>query len=291
MSKRFVEIDVLKGITMILVIVGHFWHPHAIAWAIWSFHMPCFVLVSGYLFNKTCTKISSKSIRIIKAYMIPYGVTLGITIILRTLYLFMYQILKKAKTNYVNLLVGYFLAGVYNSGNGEHIKFFNCNSGMDIPSVGVIWFLAALCMGELIFNLSFILKKYVRVLFLILLYMVACISVAYVQIPLAFCQGTAFALWLEIGYEIKRILRGENSFSGLSNRIKSFFYSRISVAIAAVIWVLVYYLELCTNIPFNIDSMKMPLYGAGSVGAICGSFLTYKLAVFIKRENFIIHRP
>ena len=49
MSKnRIEEIDILKGIAMILVVIGHYFHPPIVSYAIWSFHMPLFVIISGY---------------------------------------------------------------------------------------------------------------------------------------------------------------------------------------------------------------------------------------------------
>ena len=51
MSDRVIEIDILKGIGMLMVIIGHSFH----VWPIYEFfncvHMPLFFLVSGYFFS------------------------------------------------------------------------------------------------------------------------------------------------------------------------------------------------------------------------------------------------
>ena len=56
MSKvRDVNIDILKGIGMLLVIIGHSGCPWPFYPAIYAFHMPLFFIVSGLFFS---TKMS-----------------------------------------------------------------------------------------------------------------------------------------------------------------------------------------------------------------------------------------
>lgn len=43
-------IDIMKGIAIILVIVGHLQIPDFFHHVIYSFHMPLFVIVSGYIY-------------------------------------------------------------------------------------------------------------------------------------------------------------------------------------------------------------------------------------------------
>lgn len=50
MAKRLEWIDVTKGILMLLVVLGHVVTPHEQLWNfIYSFHMPAFVAISGYV--------------------------------------------------------------------------------------------------------------------------------------------------------------------------------------------------------------------------------------------------
>ena len=46
-TSRILWIDVAKGITIILVVLGHSSLPSTISRFIWAFHMPLFFLVSG----------------------------------------------------------------------------------------------------------------------------------------------------------------------------------------------------------------------------------------------------
>ena len=47
-------LDVLKGIGIILVVIGHSNCPKLLDDYIFSFHMPLFFIASGYFFNKKC---------------------------------------------------------------------------------------------------------------------------------------------------------------------------------------------------------------------------------------------
>jgi fucose 4-O-acetylase-like acetyltransferase len=70
-SKRIVELDFFKGIAIILVVVGHFvltnWadscDKHPVYTWIYSFHMPLFFFISGYLMSLSNRGLSSKTVK------------------------------------------------------------------------------------------------------------------------------------------------------------------------------------------------------------------------------------
>ena len=54
MNNRNLYIDVQKGLLMVLVIIGHlsyFEYESRTITLIYSFHMPAFLIISGYLLN------------------------------------------------------------------------------------------------------------------------------------------------------------------------------------------------------------------------------------------------
>lgn len=52
MQQRIEYIDLAKGIGMIFVVFGHMLNHYSLeAYAIWSFHMPLFFILSGMCFN------------------------------------------------------------------------------------------------------------------------------------------------------------------------------------------------------------------------------------------------
>ena len=50
-GKRLAEFDVLKGIGILLVVLGHTTISDPMKYMIYCFHMPLFVAVSGYFFH------------------------------------------------------------------------------------------------------------------------------------------------------------------------------------------------------------------------------------------------
>lgn len=53
-------IDVLKGIGIILVVIGHSGCPNLLKDFIYSFHMPLFFIASGYFFNENYLESKKK---------------------------------------------------------------------------------------------------------------------------------------------------------------------------------------------------------------------------------------
>ena len=65
MSKRLILIDVMQGIAMFLVVLGHHrfsfmpkWYEHMFNW-IYTFHMPLFIFISGFLMRYSYKGINS----------------------------------------------------------------------------------------------------------------------------------------------------------------------------------------------------------------------------------------
>lgn len=49
--QRLEWIDITKGFAIILMVFGHSSIPKSISNYIWSFHMPLFFIISGFLYN------------------------------------------------------------------------------------------------------------------------------------------------------------------------------------------------------------------------------------------------
>ena len=65
-------IDIARGIAIILMIVGHVVKFNGLVWRIiYSFHMPLFIICSGYFFKKE-EKLSECIKKVIKKLILPY---------------------------------------------------------------------------------------------------------------------------------------------------------------------------------------------------------------------------
>lgn len=52
MGKRVGYIDIMKGVAIICVLIGHYVKIPYISAIIWSFHMPLFIFLNGYFFKE-----------------------------------------------------------------------------------------------------------------------------------------------------------------------------------------------------------------------------------------------
>lgn len=77
-EKRNIYLDVIKGIGIFLVVLAHV-SRHSITGVIYSFHMPLFFIISGYIYGKY-NKIESCRLfiqRKISSLLVPYFVLGG----------------------------------------------------------------------------------------------------------------------------------------------------------------------------------------------------------------------
>lgn len=134
MNERKEWIDSLKGIGIMLVVWGHLTIPLLGETIIYSFHMPLFFFISGYLFKNKDITIRSFMIGKIGTLLIPYSIYAAIS--------FPFGIaLNYLKEEPIDLLV--------------HVKnylFLNGSVGWNSP----LWFLVVLFLVDISY---FILKK------------------------------------------------------------------------------------------------------------------------------------
>lgn len=83
---RIKNIDILKGVLMILVVIGHFYflgYNSRTLTLIYSFHMPCFLIIGGYLLNINYKlRVSENILKRFMHTIIPYLIFNIIAIIL-----------------------------------------------------------------------------------------------------------------------------------------------------------------------------------------------------------------
>ncbi|MDI6619131.1 MAG: acyltransferase family protein [Clostridiales bacterium] len=191
MENRIQWADVLKGIGIIFVILGHAPKSGRLFTYIFSFHMPLFFFISGYLFSlsrypKTLDFIKSR----IKSLLIPYCWFSLISIII-----FIFTSLSgpnKNSINFLSILKSFILAK-------RNFIFYN------VP----LWFLPSLFAVEIVY---YLLKKYIKNNFLIIILLL--IS-GYIGVIKLHTLGTVYPLpwgvdagmWYIFFYGIANIIR------------------------------------------------------------------------------------
>ena len=140
MTNRNITFDIMKGIGILLVIVGHLdlipMDPQRRI--IFSFHMPLFFILSGYFFKfKSLRQLIDNDY---KRLVIPYIYTACVFLIVGVL------------RSYIHKDPSFFLIEIiktiYCSGSPHHSMLLP-----NIPSIGAIWFLMALFWCRLIYTI------------------------------------------------------------------------------------------------------------------------------------------
>ena len=148
-KRREAAYDILKGIGIVWVILGHMPGiiPPQFRYWIFSFHMPAFFFVSGHLckVNKN-TPIKTYTIKKIRSLLLPYAIYSGIFLLIETCLKIYNE--EEIKSEIINILVGY---------------------------QGVQWYLISLMWTSLeyIFIIHFVSKKKIQRVIILLLFMMS----------------------------------------------------------------------------------------------------------------------
>ena len=142
--KRIPEFDIMKGIAIICVVIGHYIHLPVIPTIIWSFHMPLFIFLNGYFYkpNKPVREIA-------KAYMKPYFIV-WMSLILFEALICLY------KTGVISseVIEARIISGICALASNRTL-----NRPDWIIKIGAIWFLNALFLANLFAKPLFKLKS------------------------------------------------------------------------------------------------------------------------------------
>lgn len=174
-NQRNVELDIVKGIGMILMVMAHTYGPESLLWRIvYPFHMPLFFIISGYFFKEKRTNllIYASFNRLIKPYLFICAVVTFIKFI---------QHLVNPSMHFIDI-----------------ISILN--------GIGPGWFLISLFWSKVIFNL--IIKYFSNHYFVISIFISSIVSLTYSFIPikinLALPQGLSCLVFIAVGYIVKQ---------------------------------------------------------------------------------------
>lgn len=186
-KERISTFDIMKGIAILLVVAGHCsLLPLYLRHAIFSFHMPLFFLLSGWLFKPTPDILSSFT-KNAKRLLLPFFFTAGI--------LFLYSVLSTIKNEDWHILTDFFRALLFPAGiNHPWMWRF-------IPptSIGYTWFLIALFWSKL--TVDYLTRKKVPVWCIILIGLAATLLDSYViDLPFGILPGISASVFLIIGF-------------------------------------------------------------------------------------------
>lgn len=135
-NRRIRNLDILKGIAIILVIYGHLIANKWQMIVIWSFHMPLFIFISGYCYSEKNFKALIQ--RNARTYLLPYIYIWGGIFAINSVVL----ALTMHSDDIVPYLKQWVISGVFALASNSTL-----NKPAWIMSVGASWFLVALFDG------------------------------------------------------------------------------------------------------------------------------------------------
>ena len=241
-------LDITKGIGIILVIVGHFATIPHWAWQfIFSFHMPLFFIVAGYLFKPRDIKESLK--KDFKRLIVPYFLTCAAILILHLLYSF--------KSGSLEWTRYYLIASLVGSGSDR-----DCLYLAHLPNIGAIWFLPALFVCK---NVYALLGQKRKLLYSAIIFVAATVIGRYIIfIPLSVLSGLSAIIFYAIGDKLKG-----------SSQFKTPYW-----VIGGVCWVVsLFFSNVLPVVP------RLDLYFIDVAGATFATALVYILAQWLNKKT------
>jgi len=179
-QQRDISLDIAKALGIVLMMAGHRLWDTPLRVAIYSFHMPLFFLIAGYLF-KPMQQLSDSKIRMVKdvkRLIVPYVVTAGIVVL---------WWIGVALFGGENHILHRCVAAFWGEGFAHHAKYWG-----DMPSIGAIWFLLAMFWCKQTYNfIDFFVGKYA---------ILVCLLIAFIAAKLRNIIGLPWSIWDGLGY-------------------------------------------------------------------------------------------
>ncbi len=260
MKKRIQWIDIAKGIAILAVIIGHT-VPHRgyfkLLWSfIFSFHMPLFFIVSGYLFNESSFK--GLIIKSFKRMIVPYLITFGTYSI---------YVAYTCEGSFISSILKSLISIVY--GSGKAVETLPC-----IQSIGALWFLVALFFSTILFNLVLkIVKDKDRITELAIVIGLGIMGYLLKDIkylPWSIDLVLVSQLFMYVGYELKSMDKG---------KIK---ISNIGLICLVSLWF------LCINkYAFDLNQRAYRDFTISIAGSISGSIVIFYISQYISRLDYL----
>ena len=257
-------IDYAKGITMLLVIIGHTISDDLIRGMIFSFHMPLFFMLScvTYRFSLDKGELKAKTRKSFMHLIIPV-----ISIFLICLvYRFLTDMKEWESLAFVPaFLKEQFKTIVFCSGSRNSPKSFP----VSVPALGIPWFCVVLfCSRTLLDTLHLYLDE-------IKLMLVSCVlSVAgvfigkFVWLPFSFDVVLAVIPFLYIALYFRKINVSEKPL--------------FKFVVAFVIWIVIFFVIFYMKDDYlQLDPRKYPMYPLCYIGAFFGTWMLSELSVLL----------
>lgn len=260
-TSRIQWIDIVKGIAILLMLIGHMVEGDSqIRKMIYSFHMPLFVIINGYLIRKYDFFKTIR--RSCKTLLIPYLFVRGCIIVLSV-------VLKGWDLRRTLVLIRDTLAGM--SKVGVRFGRFTC-----FQSVGAVWFLPCLFLSRNIFVLLMSIgrKKYEKKKWMMIMVLTMSLLGAYLGNHYAYFPWSADVafyslIFLGVGNEFKK------------RKIFDTRPNRLTVFLALLIWLTL----LAMDMQIELAKRWYPVVFGGALCAVAGSYFVIVTGIWLEKKK------
>lgn len=249
MKQRVATFDIMKGIAIILMLVGHWWayFPRWLMVWVYSFHMPLFFLLAGY-FHKESADNNLVVKKSFNRLVVPFLAVLAVC--------FVYNILGAIKNHSWQIFIDQVKYAVFPT--GVHHAWMRVDAPLE---VGPTWFLMAMFWCKVCAN--YLLSKKVREEWIFLIALAATVLDRYViTLPLGFLTGLSAMMFFIIGYYFAR------------NPVKPWL-----AALCIICWPICF-----TYSGLAVNASYYKLFPLDILGACGGTLVVYGIAKWIDKN-------
>ena len=245
----------MKGIGILAVIFGHL--TSAGRQFIFSFHMPLFFIIAGFLYRRS--SLAERMKRDFKRLIVPYFMT---ALLIICFYALSYLLTGEGSVQY------WIKAELWGSGSPNHTSPLFGN----FPYIGAIWFILAMFWCKLIFTVieTYICNITILALASIIISIVTCLMDRYVvNLPLAILPGSAAVVFYSARFLLEKVVIKHQP-------------DIVSGCILVAIWVVATFLHDRHLGMVRCDYPLWPLYMAGGIAATIVLFILIKKIEHLK---------
>lgn len=193
-QNRVLWVDILKGLGILLMILGHTPNiPQSVYVFIYSFHMPLFFVVSGFLWSDANLKntIRMWGKRKFRSLIIPYFKIASVCLAIWGIIIPVFMLKDVDYYHYLYQIMKYLFGIIYSIGTVEYM-----------PQCSPIWFLTSMFCANMFF---FLVRKYVPLyLGLSSFLLIGFVGTYIPHLPWNIGSGIIGCYFMSVGYEIKK---------------------------------------------------------------------------------------
>lgn len=264
-EKRVEYIDIARGIAMLCIIMGHLGNRN-ISRVVFTFHVPIFFLITGYLMSERTDNISYVKKKF-RNLIVPYIVTCIVIIVLGAVE----GLIKNGIAGGKEAILEWGYASIYGAGDSYTEPFY-------IKQIGAIWFLWATFWGSLFLKISVKLKENIRIVFILLLFLSGYFSRELFWFPLSIQAGCCATLFMYIGHVYKK---NDSIINGLSPECK-----KVILLFATIVWL--FFIK-----DFKSFWLVHCDIGRGIIdifGCLCACYVVFQISKYIEFKFVLLGR-